>query len=255
MGAAVECWMRRYGLALLLTSGIATGAHGTQLATASYRGVPIDIVRFDPRVVDLRLVWKNATGSGYRTFESAGVAAVNKGERAIAITNAGIFGESSDKTLYPIGLHIEDGKLLHPLNLSSGTGNFYLKPNGVFFLDAARQPHIKDSSAITSTDKMLLATQSGPLLLHNRTPHPSFDEKSANTKVRSAIAVCGSEVVVAVTRNGISFWDFAIFLRDQQHCQDALYLDGTISRLHAPGLGLTQNAGPFAGMLVVVDKP
>ena len=34
----------------------------------------------------------------------------------------------------PLGLFIQNGKTLSPLNTRSGSGNFYLKPNGVFYI-------------------------------------------------------------------------------------------------------------------------
>ena len=41
------------------------------------------------------------------------------------------------------------------------------------------------------------------------------------------------------------------FFRDRLGCADALYLDGTISRLWAPGLGRDDGGGAFQGILAV----
>lgn len=77
----------------------------------------------------VRLVWKDRTGTPYRTF---GKVIGSHGKRApLFIMNAGIFEPGG----IPTGLHIEDGKTLHPLNLRNAPGNFFLKPNGVFWID------------------------------------------------------------------------------------------------------------------------
>ncbi len=42
--------------------------------------------------------------------------------------NGGIY----DKAYAPLGLYIEDGKRLTPVNRSAGGGNFFIRPGGVF---------------------------------------------------------------------------------------------------------------------------
>lgn len=47
--------------------------------------------------------------------------------------SAGIFEAGG----IPSGLHVESAKCLHPLHLADAPGNFFLKPNGVFRIEAA----------------------------------------------------------------------------------------------------------------------
>ncbi|RZJ27680.1 MAG: hypothetical protein EON85_10680, partial [Brevundimonas sp.] len=56
--------------------------------------------------------------------------------------NAGMY----DADLDAIGLLIENGRLLHPLNSRDGPGNFHLKPNGVFAVEASGAARIVDSA-------------------------------------------------------------------------------------------------------------
>ena len=47
--------------------------------------------------------------------------------------NAGMF----DVRGAPIGLYVENGDQRHAISTTDGPGNFHLKPNGVFWVDAA----------------------------------------------------------------------------------------------------------------------
>ena len=47
--------------------------------------------------------------------------------------NGGIY----DKAYAPLGLYIEDGKRLTPVNRSAGGGNFFIRPGGVFWWKTA----------------------------------------------------------------------------------------------------------------------
>jgi uncharacterized protein YigE (DUF2233 family) len=97
-----------------------------------------------------------------------------------------------------------------------------------------------------------LATQSGPLLLRAGRIRPKFAPGSLHAVVRSGVGVASRQrVVLAVTRDPIRLYDFATFFRDRLACRDALYLDGNISRLWAPSLGLEDDGGDFMGMLAV----
>ena len=105
----------------------------------------------------------------------------------------------------------------------------------------------------------VLATQSGPLLVRGGVLHPRFVAGSQNALLRSGVGVKSStEIVLVVSRGAINFHDFATFFRDRLGCPDALYLDGTISRLYAPALGRNADGffgdGHFVGMLAVVPR-
>ncbi|MCV4655746.1 hypothetical protein OFM13_30900, partial [Escherichia coli] len=63
--------------------------------------------------------------------------------------NGGIY----DKAYAPLGLYIEDGKRLTPVNRSAGGGNFFIRPGGVFLVENGRAkivplPAYKPSPAI-----------------------------------------------------------------------------------------------------------
>jgi hypothetical protein len=63
-----------------------------------------------------------------------------------------------------------------PLNLAAGKGNFYSRPNGVFFVDDQKGAGVMDSGEYAKDGlQPRLATQSGPLLLRHRVIHPAFN--------------------------------------------------------------------------------
>lgn len=167
----------------------------------------------------------------------------------IARTNAGIF----EPDLTPTGLLISGGRELHPLTLRDGAGNFFLKPNGVFFVTATGA-QVVESSEFRS-DGVLEATQSGPLLLRAGVVHPSFSPDSTHRAIRNGVGVRrDGTVVLVISRDQVSLFDFAVFFRDGLGCRDALYLDGVISGLAVEGSPVDEDTGPFAAALVVEQR-
>ena len=133
-----------------------------------------------------------------------------------------------------MGLHIEAGQQYAPLELSEGEGNFFLKPNGVFYVDA-QGAHVVASEAYPLGAPVQLATQSGPLLVQGGALHPRFAPDSQSRAKRSGVGVRDAHhVAIAVSRGLVTFHETATLFRDALHCPDALYLDGTISDFDAP---------------------
>ena len=142
------------------------------------------------------------------------------------------------------------------MNLRDTDGNFGMKPNGVFFIDTTGAAILESSEFARRGQRGVhLATQSGPLLLRAHKIHPKFAPASQNVLLRSGIGVASKDrVMIAITHGPIRFYDFAVFFRDRLKCDNALYLDGVISQLWAPALGLNQDGGDFMGMLGVSVK-
>jgi uncharacterized protein YigE (DUF2233 family) len=119
--------------------------------SAEYKNITFHQASFTVAKIDLkkdalRLFWKNPTTN--QAFIS--IAELKKwlgktGYQLEMATNAGIYEVGNT----PLGLYIEDGKVLIPLNQKKGLGNFYLKPNGVFVM-GDRQAAILESSQFSS---------------------------------------------------------------------------------------------------------
>jgi uncharacterized protein YigE (DUF2233 family) len=162
--------------------------------------------------------------------------------------NAGMYREDFS----PVGLYVEKGKKLRPLNLASGSGNFCLKPNGVFAITKSGARLVESSHYPAIRASTSLATQSGPMLVINGHLHPKFSSTSQSRLFRNGVGVVSSrKVVFAITEDPVNFHEFATFFRDRLKCQNALYLDGSISSLYAPALKRNDRfveLGPMIGV-------
>jgi uncharacterized protein YigE (DUF2233 family) len=217
--------------------------------TISFRGQSFLVRTIDPQKEDLRLFWKDDQGQLLHDFTALEKLVASKGERLLFAANAGMF-EADSK---PVGLLVQEGKEISPLNLNDGTGNFYMKPNGVFVLNEKHEALIVESGAYPSLlTPVTWATQSGPLLVLGGNIDPDFNADSKSKKIRSGIGVRkDGTIVFALSHQPVNFYDFASLFLDQLKCPNALYLDGDISAFHAPGVKDTvpHSFGPMFGLV------
>jgi len=198
----------------------------------------------------LDLYWKKTDGSRIGTFGNLNDVVSASGKRLLFAANAGIF----DPNFTPLGLFVEDRQTLAPLNLNSGSGNFFLKPNGIFLIDADGAAIIESSVYSKRTTLPRLATQSGPLLVINGQINPQLSADSDSRKIRSGVGVNSADhIVFALSRDRVTFFEFASLFRDELHCQNALYLDGEISGFYPDPAGTSDHHGKFAGMFAVTE--
>jgi uncharacterized protein YigE (DUF2233 family) len=211
------------------------------------------VLKLDPRVQTLELHWKDSSGKPLKTFAALEQALKTRQKTLLAATNAGIF----TKSFAPLGLHLEWGKVQRPLNLGRGYGNFYLQPNGVFYFGSSGAGILETAEFGKSKLKPDYATQSGPLLVQRGKINPAFTPNSSNRKIRSGVGVSRTGKVYWVLSSArVNFYDFASFFRNVLECPNALFLDGTISKLYIPGdkTARDEGSGPFAGFLTVLER-
>jgi uncharacterized protein YigE (DUF2233 family) len=226
-------------------------APGVDLSNESANGKHFSVLRLDLTRASLDLYWKAADGLPLLTFARLSHELERSHNRLIFATNAGIFAHG----YVPLGLHVEDGQELVPLNFGSGVGNFYMKPGGVFFIDP-QGAHIVDSTHYPGTTQTIrLATQSGPMLFIDGQINPQFRKDSNNAQIRSGVGLLPhNQVVFVLSQEPVTFHQFASFFHDRLGCRQALYLDGTISRVYPgekPAAGVESN---FAGILVISEN-
>ena len=140
------------------------------------------------------------------------------------LTNACI----NDSTGNPLGLFVSNKLQLNKLNLDTGKGNFFLKPNGILLI-TKDNVNIIESSTYSKLSNIINATQSGPILILNDTIHKLFNPKSSNKNLRSGVGIStiGNQksLVFVVSEDPINFYDFATFFKDVFNCKDALCLE------------------------------
>ncbi|MCO6493319.1 MAG: phosphodiester glycosidase family protein [Phaeodactylibacter sp.] len=192
-------------------------------------------------------------GEKYLALSKARETAAEKGDSLLFATNAGIF----DPQYRPVGLFVSNGKEVMPLNTEDGGGNFFLKPNGVFFMKKNGELGILESEEYKKEQPAAWhATQSGPLLLRHDSIHPAFKEGSPNRLLRSGVGIISpTEAVFLISDGPVNFYDFSMAFREKFHCREALYLDGVISQAYLPGLKRPEEGErPFAGIIGVKRK-
>ncbi len=232
----------------LLQLGLAAPAGLVASKVTASQGIIAPV--FDLARYGVSLHWKDSSGDPYVTLDALADALTRQGARVAAVMNAGIY----DRNHAPLGLHVEEGAVLRPLNHGDGDGNFYLKPNGVFSI-ASAAARVVETSAFRLTDDVSVATQSGPLLLDEGAIHPAFRRQSTSRRTRNAIGVReDGEVVLAISRQPVTFWDFATIMRDGAGCRSALYLDGAISQLWQSGGDPPESRYSYVGMMAVTER-
>jgi uncharacterized protein YigE (DUF2233 family) len=207
------------------------------------------VVRVDTRHERLQIFLRDDDGRPYGSFRRLEAALEKQHRRLRFAMNAGMYHADFS----PVGLLVQDGLHIAPLNTDDGAGNFFLKPNGVFFIDRSG-PHIVETSAYpAAAQDVVLATQSGPLLLLDGRIHPVFDPESKSRLIRNGVGICGTETIFAISEKPVSFHEFASFFRDGLGCSDALYLDGTVSSLYSSELRRNDARAKLGPIIAIVD--
>lgn len=173
-------------------------------------------------------------------------------EPFIFAMNAGMYHED----FTPVGLHIENGEEQAPLNLTDAPGNFFMKPNGVFYVDKDSNAGVLESAAYAAAGiKPKLATQSGPMLVIDGNIHPRFEENGTSRHIRNGVGADGGQrAVFAISRGPVNLGDFARLFRDALGCKNALFFDGTVSALHDGKKYLVGGEYPAGPMLAIRKK-
>lgn len=197
--------------------------------------------------------WKNPkTQKPFKRFPDVQEYLADKGRTVTFMMNGGIF----EPGLAPSGLYIENAKVLNPINLKTGEGNFYLKPNGVFYITPKGKAGILESAVyVKSKVTARLAIQSGPLLLQNGKIHPVFKKDSVHRRHRNGVGINEKgEVVFAISERGQNvFPTLYEFSKLFQHlnCKNALFLDGDLSTMIVNPKGKIPYRNDFASIIVI----
>lgn len=208
------------------------------------------VITVDPASERIGLFLNDEAGAPLKTFKRLEAWLSSRNEELLFAMNAGMFHADFS----PVGVLVQNGKQIAPLNLDDGVGNFFLKPNGVFLLTGAGPMVLASSEYPLIKEPVLLATQSGPLLLRNGEIHPAFDPQSHSRHIRNGVGVVDGKAVFVISQQPVTFHEMATFFRDELHCRDALYLDGALSGIYSPKLGRHDKPGALGPLLAVTRK-
>ena len=189
---------------------------------------------------------------GSRYGSLARYADANDGDTIAFAMNAGIFGEGER----PAGYFVEDSERLSELDTGSGSGNFYMKPNGVFY-GSGGDWQVRETDWFLSnvTDRPQFGTQSGPMLIVDGKIHPQIVHDGPSRKIRNAVGIDGEGRAHFVISNApISFGKLARFYKNELEAENALFLDDTVSLLWNPATDRLDTGAPIGPILVVRKK-
>jgi uncharacterized protein YigE (DUF2233 family) len=206
------------------------------------------VVPVDTNKAKLSLFLDSDQGVRYRTFTNLRNALKAKGHELVFAMNGGMFESNGS----PVGLLVIDRKEIKTLNTGDGPGNFYLKPNGVFALTAAGPVVVATSDYHNISEDTIFATQSGPLLLKDGKINSSFDPKSVSKFKRNGVCAIDQIAYFVISNVPVSLYEFAQYFKDEVGCQDALYLDGSVSSLYSKDkrpYGDSTQVGPIFGVV------
>lgn len=217
--------------------------------TIWFKNKLFDTYWVDTKSCNIELFLQDEAGAPLLSFERLrNLLAARQNEMLFAM-NAGMYQPDYQAQ----GLFVSKGKQLQALDLRAGNGNFYLKPNAVFAITQDKKALIVRSEEYKEVpENVWLATQSGPMLVNNGAIHQEFREGSSNLNIRNGVGVISSNYIVfAISRQEVNFFDFASLFRDRLGCENALYLDGVISKMYAPSLGRNELGGQLGPMIAV----
>ncbi len=241
--------------ALVLIAGSSTAQAAATSAgcrSLTFETVPMVVCTFDARRDRIRLFHSDAGGRIYGEFARLSKSLAKTGKTLVFAMNAGMYHD--DRA--PVGYYVEGGNRISAINTNKGPGNFHLLPNGVFYLRKGRAGVRETRAFIKSNGRRLpdFATQSGPMLVIGGKLHPAFYPDSPYKKRRNGVGVMadGRTVHFVIADAPVNFHTFARLFRDTLRTPNALFLDGSVSKLYAPSLKRHDRGramGPIVGVV------
>ncbi|WP_118952849.1 phosphodiester glycosidase family protein [Taibaiella helva] len=209
-----------------------------------------EMISFTPSAgQQLKLYWKDDQGRPIGSLGRLKAYTEAKKQKLVFAMNGGMYMEDRN----PLGLFIQEGKTLKTRNTRKGYGNFYLSPNGVFYITNDGKGFVCTTNEFIPRKDIRYATQSGPMLVVKGKIHKAFTKGSANLNVRNGVGILpDGRMLFAMSKKEVSFNDFAeYFLR--KGCRNALFLDGFVSRTYLPAMSWLQTDGYFGVIIGAIE--
>lgn len=222
----------------------------------SFETTPFTVCTFDAAHDTIKLFHSDPDGAVYRHFDALAASLETDNQDLVFAMNAGMYHTNRDA----VGLFIEDGVESYKINRNEGPGNFHLLPNGIFYLDGNRAGVAATETYVASAVQPDFATQSGPMLVIDGTLHPRFIKDGTSRKIRNGVGVSddGEIVTFALSEERVNFYDFGRLFRDHLNIDNALFLDGSISKIYVRDLQRNDSGramGPMIGVVEAIPIP
>ena len=209
------------------------------------------VCTFDPAADDIRLYGAASLGQGGTTYDRLRTHLLHNGEHMSFGMNGGMYHPGFG----PVGLLVEGGRETGALNHDDAAGNFFLKPNGVFWLGGGKTGVMETEAYARAGISPAQATQSGPMLVVDGKLHPKFLPDGTSLQIRNGVGILpDGRVAFAISEDRVRFHDFATLFRDRLGCANALFLDGSISSLYSPEVRRYDREAAMGTVIAVVKK-
>ncbi|WP_336689070.1 MULTISPECIES: phosphodiester glycosidase family protein [unclassified Chryseobacterium] len=208
------------------------------------------IFKVNPKIQNVAFYWKDDNGTILKSIAHLKNKTEQENKELIFAMNGGMFEPNN----FPKGLYIENFKILNKTDTLSCKGNFYLHPNGIFYLTKNNDAEIVETKAFRNNSEIKYATQSGPILLIDGKINPIFKKDSKNLNIRNGVGILkDGNIVFIMSKKEVNFYNFASVFKESG-CVKALYLDGFVSRTYCPEQKWTQEDGNFGVMIGVTTS-
>jgi uncharacterized protein YigE (DUF2233 family) len=234
----------------VVSLALPAAARAVDCVTSRHQPINFTTCTIDLTRESLRLYLRDNAGAPLRTFDELRENLARDHEELVFAMNAGMFHPD----YRPVGLLVIDGIQHSPLNKARALGNFYLQPNGVFWIgpDGAWVAATNDFHQVEA--QPLLATQSGPMLVY-KGEIPSIPEFNSRSRhIRNAVCTPTREkIVFAISEKPVTLREIAEYFRAGIGCADALYLDGSISSLYSRALSRADEHAKLGPIFAVAE--
>ena len=198
---------------------------------------------------DLKFYWKDDQHAIFKSILNLKKWLELKQKTLVFAMNAGMYKPDNS----PQGLFIQEQNTITSLDTNSSNGNFYWKPNGVFYITKSKKAVICKTENFVANSTIQYATQSGPMLVIDGEIHPEFKQGSTKLNIRNGVGILqNGNPIFVMSKQEVSFYDFAKYFK-KIGCENALYLDGFVSRTYLPEKNWIQTDGNF-GVIIGVAK-
>ncbi|EYR77801.1 hypothetical protein SHLA_34c000130 [Shinella sp. DD12] len=209
------------------------------------------VCTFDPKVDTIRLYGTATLGKRGATYDQLNTHLLGNSQHMSFAMNGGMYHPDYG----PVGLLMENGRETGALNRGDAFGNFFMKPNGVFWVGDGEAGVMETDAYAKAGLSPVAATQSGPMLVIDGSIHPRFLPDASSLQIRNGVGILpDGRVAFAISKTPVRFHDFATLFRDRLHSKNALFLDGSISSLYAPEIRRHDRDAVMGTIIAVVKN-
>lgn len=209
------------------------------------------VCTFDPAKDTIRLFGAATLETVGATYDQLNTHLLRNGQHMSFAMNGGMYHADYG----PVGLLVEHGRETGALNRGDAFGNFFMKPNGVFWVKDGKAGVMETEAYARAGLSPREATQSGPMLVIDGKIHPRFLPDATSLQIRNGVGILpDGRVAFAISNVPVRFHDFATLFRDRLQCENALFLDGSISSLYAPEIRRHDRDAVMGTIIAVVKN-